>query len=96
MQIYSFSTNSTFYVTAFNETDFSILFVFGASTLLSSLNVVGNILDSGTELTNLNYNSILNPPACTSCNNPSTFVSTLCVSGSTSLIMIQRLIHHYM
>ena len=29
---------------------------------MSSLNVAGNIIGSGTALTNLNYNAILNPP----------------------------------
>ncbi len=31
-----------------------------ASTLLSSLNIVGNIIASGTALTNLNYAAITN------------------------------------
>ena len=35
------------------------------STLLSSLNIVGNIIGSGTALTNLNYNSITNRPDLT-------------------------------
>jgi hypothetical protein len=36
-----------------------------AATCLSSLNVVGNIIGSGTALTNLNYGSITNPPDLT-------------------------------
>ena len=56
-----------------------------ASTLLSSLNIVGNIIGSGTALTNLNYNAILNPPSTVSFNNPSTFISTLNISGRTTL-----------
>jgi hypothetical protein len=63
----------------------SSLNISGATTLLSSLNVVGNIIGSGTALTNLNYNAILNPPTLVSFNNPSTFVSTLNVSGNTTL-----------
>ncbi len=59
--------------------------MFGASTLLSSLNVVGNIIGSGTALTNLNYNAILNPPSIISFNHPSTFVSTLNISGNAIL-----------
>jgi hypothetical protein len=56
-----------------------------ATTLLSSLNVVGNIIGSVTALTSLNYSSILNPPTLVSFNNPSTFISTLNVSGNTLL-----------
>ena len=33
----------------------------------------------------MNYNAILNPPTLVSFNNPSTFVSTLNVSGNTTL-----------
>ena len=36
--------------------------IVGATTCSSTLNVIGNIIGSGTALTNLNYNSILNPP----------------------------------
>ena len=36
-----------------------------ATTCLSSLNVVGNIIGSGTALTNLNYNAITNKPDLT-------------------------------
>jgi hypothetical protein len=61
------------------------LLVSGASTINSSLNVVGNIIGSGTALTNLNYNAITNPPAIVSFNNPATFVSSLNVSGTTTL-----------
>ena len=34
----------------------------GAITCISTLNIVGNIIGSGTALTNLNYNAISNPP----------------------------------
>ena len=68
-----------------NKTNFSNLVVSGASTLLSSLNVSGNIIGSGSALTNLNYNAILNPPSIISLNNPATFISTLNISGSTTL-----------
>jgi hypothetical protein len=43
---------------------------------MGTLNVQGNIIGSGSALTNLNYNSILNPPTSVSLNNPSTFLST--------------------
>ena len=57
-----------------------------ATTINSSLNVVGNIIGSGTALTKLNYNAIFNRPTfLVSLNNPSTFISTLTVSGSTIL-----------
>jgi hypothetical protein len=87
----------------FNKTNFTNLYVSGASTLSSSLNVsgnttlnnattinsslnvVGNIIGSGTALTNLNYNAILNPPSIISFNYPSTFVSSLNISGNTTL-----------
>jgi hypothetical protein len=36
-------------------------------------------------LTNLNYNAILNPPAIISYNTPATFLSTLNISGNTTL-----------
>jgi hypothetical protein len=39
--------------------------VSGASTVLSSLNIVGNFIGSGTALTNLNYNAITNNPDIT-------------------------------
>ena len=71
--------------TIFNKTNFSNLVVSNASTLLSSLNITGNIIGSGTALTNLNYNAILNPPSIVSFNNPATFISTLNVSGRTTL-----------
>ncbi len=57
----------------------------GASTLLSSLNILGNILGSGTALTNSNYNSMLNPPTLPNFNNQCTSRSTLFVSGNTIL-----------
>ncbi len=46
---------------------------------------MGNIIGSGTVLTNLNYNSISNPPAIISFNNPATFISTLNLSGNTTI-----------
>jgi hypothetical protein len=52
---------------------------------MSSLNVAGNIIGSGTAITNLNYNAILNPPTLINFNNVSTFLSSLNVSGSTIL-----------
>ncbi len=61
------------------------MLVSGASTINSSLNVVGNMIGSGTALTNLNYYSITNPPAIVSLNNHSTFISTLKISGNTTL-----------
>ena len=36
-------------------------------------------------MTNLNYNAILNPPAIISYNTPATFLSTLNISGNTTL-----------
>ncbi len=57
----------------------------GATTCIGTLNVQGNIIGSGTALTNLNYNAISNPPAIVSFNNPATFVSTLNVSSNTTL-----------
>jgi hypothetical protein len=57
----------------------------GASTHLSTLNIVGNIIGNGTALTNLNYNAITNPPTIINMNNPATFVSSLNVSGNTTL-----------
>ena len=44
---------------------------------MSSLNITGNIIGNWTALTNLNYNSISNPPKIVSFNNPGTFISTL-------------------
>jgi hypothetical protein len=52
------------------------LLVSNAPTLLSSLNVTGNIIGSGTTPTNLNYNAILYLPSAISFNNPATFTST--------------------
>ncbi len=43
------------------------------------------MIGSGTAITNLNYNAILNPPSLVCFNNPSTFVSTLNISGTTIL-----------
>ena len=51
---------------------------------MSSLNVVGNIIGSGSALTNLNYNAILNPPTLINFNNSSTFQSSLFISGNTT------------
>jgi hypothetical protein len=57
--------------------------------LLSPLNVVGNIIGSGTALTNFNYYAIiaaiLNLPSIVSLNNPSTLISTLNISENTTL-----------
>ena len=69
----SLSTNSTLSInnlnntstSLLNKTNFTNLFVSGASTLLSTLNVVGNIIGSGTALTNLDYNAITNRPDLT-------------------------------
>ena len=44
------------------------------ATVLSTLNVAGNIIGSGTALTNLNYDSITNKPSLTLFNNPITCV----------------------
>jgi hypothetical protein len=56
------------------------------TTINGSLNVTGVITGSGSGLTNLNYNNIFNPPSSTiNLNNPSTFLSTLNVSGTTRL-----------
>ena len=49
------------------------------------MNIIGNIIGSGTALTNLNYNSILNPPTIPNFNNPCTLTSSLFVSGNTAL-----------
>jgi hypothetical protein len=62
--------------------------------LLSSLNIVGNIIGSGTALTNLNNSAITNPPTLVYFYSPSTFVSILNISGSTTLKMLQQLIHY--
>ena len=54
-------------------------------TIISgSLNVSGGIYGSGSALTNLNYNAITNPPAIVNLNNPTTFVSSLFVSGNST------------
>jgi hypothetical protein len=55
------------------------------ATVLSTLNVAGNIIGSGTALTNLNYDSITNKPSLTLFNNPITCVSSLNVSGNSNL-----------
>ena len=55
------------------------------ATVLSSLTVNGDIIGSGTALTNLNYDSISNKPDLTTFNNPITCVSTLNVSGNSNL-----------
>ncbi len=57
----------------------------GPTTCISSLNVVGNIIGSGTALTNLNYNATTNPPSILGFNNPSTCISTSNISGATTL-----------
>jgi hypothetical protein len=90
LNLNSLSTNSTSSISnlnftstsLFKKTNFTNILVFGASTLLSSLNVVGNIIGSGTSLTNLNHNAILNPPAVISYNTPATFSSALNISGN--------------
>jgi hypothetical protein len=46
--------------------------------------MVGNIIGSGTALTNLNCNAILNPQSTVSFNTPSSFISKY-VSGTTQL-----------
>jgi hypothetical protein len=43
-------------------------FIATNATVLSSLNVAGNIIGSGTALSNLNYSSITNPPDLTQYN----------------------------
>jgi hypothetical protein len=55
------------------------------ATVLSTLNVAGNIIGSGTALSNLNYDSITNKPSLTLFNNPITCVSTLNVSSNSNL-----------
>ena len=45
----------------------------GATTLFSTLNVVGNIIGSGTALTNLNYDAITNKPDLTNYVNNTIF-----------------------
>ncbi len=52
---------------------------------ISSVVINGNIIGSGTALTNLYYNSILSPPSLISSNNSTTLISTLNVSGITTL-----------
>ena len=82
MTLINFNNSSTFQ---------SSLFVSGTTTLnnattcMSSLNVAGNIIGSGTAITNLNYNAISNPPTLINFNNVSTFLSSLNVSGFTIL-----------
>ncbi len=74
----SLSTNSALSVnnlnatstTIFDKPNFTDFYVSGASTLLSSLNLVGNIIGYGTALTNSNYNAILNPPTLVGFDNP--------------------------
>jgi hypothetical protein len=74
-----------------NSTCLSSLNVSGTTTLSNnttingSLNVTGAITGSGSGLTSLNYNNIFNPPAMPNFNNASTFVSSLNVSGNTTL-----------
>jgi hypothetical protein len=80
------STNSTWSINNLNnKTNFTNILVSNASTLLSSLNLAGNIVGSGAALTNLNFNAILNPPLIVSFYNPSTFASTLNILGNTTL-----------
>ena len=49
------------------------------ATVLSTLNVAGNIIGSGTALSNLNYGSIINPPDLTPYN------AWTKVSGTTNI-----------
>ena len=84
--INSLSSNSTLSVNNLNatstslsnKTNFSNLYVSGASTLLSTL--IDNIIGSGTALTNLNYNAIWNQPALFSATTVS---SVFYVSSNT-------------
>ncbi len=55
------------------------------ATVLSNLNVAGNIIGSGTTLSNLNYDSITNKPSLTLFNNPISCISTLNVSSNSNL-----------
>jgi hypothetical protein len=57
----------------------------GAGTDILTINGNGTIIGNGTALTNLNYNAILNKPTLIDYNNPATFMSTLNVSGITTL-----------
>jgi hypothetical protein len=59
----------------FNRTKLSSLVIAGASTFLSTLNRVENIIGSGTALTSLNNSAILNPPAIVNLNLPEICVS---------------------
>ena len=56
-----------------SHTCLSSVNISGSTTLNSNLNVIGNIFGSGTGLTNLNYNNILNPPSIPNLTNPCTF-----------------------
>ena len=67
----------------------------GATTWLSSLNITGNIIGSGTALTYLNYNAITNKTDLTVYATSSNSKSL----SSTSTLSINNLIflhqHHY-
>ena len=64
----------------------------GTITCLSTLNIIGKIIGSGTALTNLNYISIFNPSTISNLNNPCTFLSTLFISGTS---IFQNASTHY-
>lgn len=55
------------------------------TTINGVLNVGGYINGSGSGLTNLNYNNIYNPPSIPNLNAASTFLSSLNISGFTTL-----------
>jgi hypothetical protein len=55
----------------------------GNATASENLNVRSCIIGSGSALTNLNYNSISNPPTISNFNSACTLTSSLCVSGTS-------------
>ena len=86
--INSLSSQSFFYNNYTNLSNLNVSGITklnGATTCIGTLNVVGNIIENGTAITNLNYNAITNPPTIISFNNPGTFVSTLNISGNTTI-----------
>ena len=78
----------------------SSLNVSGTTTLSNytiitrALNLSGAIYGSGTAITNLNYNAILNSPTIVNLNNPTTFLSSLFVSGNT-IFQISKCIYSF-
>ncbi len=52
---YNINSSGIYDVKAYNITS-------NNATILSSLNVAGNLIRSGTALSNFNYSSIINPP----------------------------------